>query len=67
MYGSLPDPRVCKGQGAEMEYPGFPDFVTGNLFFPQHHIRSRAAVKGKVPVPVRIGVHKRQCGMHLLI
>ena len=30
----------------------------------QHHVGAGGAVKGKVAVPVRQSVHKRQCGMN---
>ena len=37
------------------------------LFRSQHHIRARFPVEAEIPIPIRLGVHHRQCGVDGLI
>ena len=55
------------GKSDKKKNTGVCDQITGNLLFFQHHVCTWITVKREIPVSIRIGVNKCQCGMYFFI
>ena len=55
------------GQSSEMKNFRIPDDFFRHFFLRQHHVSPGVPVEGKIPVPIRKGMHHRQGCMHLII